>query len=108
MPETITAPHPLALDFGADFADLAAFLRDNPDLAARIPCGRHVSIPLKGETSDERLAELHDIAREMGTAVEWHGDRWAAEIKFGATVTLVAHHSPACFLRVQDAARTTP
>lgn len=101
---TSTITHPLGLDFGADFAELGDYLRDNPALARRIPCGRHVSIPLKGATTEDRLAELHDIAREMGTAVEWHGDRWVAEVKFGA-VALVAHHAPACFLRVQDAAK---
>jgi hypothetical protein len=100
----VTAPHPLALDFGADFADLAAFLREHPEVAARLRSARHVNIPLVGTFAVERMTDLHNVARELGTAVDWRGGCFAAHIRFGA-VTLEAHHSPASFLRVRDAAK---
>ena len=92
------------MDFAAGFEALAAFLRKHPALHDRLPDRRHVSIPLKGTTSEERRAELHDIAREMGTAVDSDGLMPFAAVKFGPVV-LVAHHNQAAFIAVQDAKR---
>jgi len=107
MSQTIhsAAPaHPLGLDFAADFGQLGAYLRDHPVLAARFRSARHLSIPLVGASTAERLADLHGIAREMGTAVDWRGSVFATDIRFGA-VTLEAHHSPTAFLTIQGVRR---
>lgn len=98
---TISAP-PEA-DIASDFEAAGAFLRANPDLSRRIPA-RNINIPLKGTTTEERLAELEAIAREMGTAVVPRDGMQVAAVKFGR-VTFEAHHSPSSFLIVQGAQR---
>jgi hypothetical protein len=92
---------PAETDFAAGFEALAAFLCEHPALRDRLPAPRHVSIPLKGRASDERIAELHAVAREMGTVVEWNGTVHAAAVEFGPVV-LAAHHNPLAFLQVQE------
>jgi len=99
-----TTAHPLGLDFAADFGELGAYLREHPLLGARFNAGKYVNIPLVGASTAERLADLHGIAREMGTAVDWRGGVFAADIRFGAVV-LEAHHSPTAFLTIQGVRR---
>jgi len=105
-------PHPLGLDFGAGFGELGEYLRVHPELAARIRSARHVHIPLVGATGPERIADLYDVAREMGTVAEWGAPGFfSASVRFGSpdprlgAVILEAHHNPQSFIQVQDAAK---
>lgn len=98
---------PAETDFAAGFEALAAFLREHPALRDRLPAPRHVSIPLKGSTTDERIADLFAIAREMGTVAEWNGTMHVAAVGFGPVV-LTAHHNPLAFLQVQERSEAGP
>lgn len=97
---TITIAPP-ETDIASGFERLAAFLRENPAITARMPSPRVVNIPLRGTGPEARLAELHDVAREMGTAVEWHGGIFIAAADF-AGVRLEAHHNPESVLVLRD------
>ena len=101
MTISITDP---GLDLAAGFEDLGACLRDHPAIAARMAGRRIVNIPLAGATADERIADLHAVARDLGTVVEWHGECLSAAAHFGG-VTLEAHHNPAAFLTIQGVKR---
>jgi hypothetical protein len=100
---TIISAPPEA-DLASDFEALGAFLKDHPAIKRLMSGRRIVNIPLAGTTPGERLAELHDVARELGTAVEWNGGVFATALHFGG-VTLEAHHNPDSVIRVQDARR---
>ena len=95
---TVTAPHPLALGFEADYAAFGRWLDEHPEIAARLS---HIhSVPVRGHTPAERIAELEARAAEMGARIEPRGPGYeAAAVRFGRVV-VEAHHSDASFLRL--------